>query len=48
MLRDVVGQTVLETLEEKGISIDSFLNKWLKATWWTLSPFCLTMARNLP
>lgn len=27
MLRDVVGQTVLETLEEKGISIDTFLNK---------------------
>ena len=27
MLRDVVGQSVLETLEEKGISIDTFLNK---------------------
>ena len=27
MLRDVVGQTVLETLEEKGMSIDTFLNK---------------------
>jgi hypothetical protein len=27
MLRDVVGQSVLETLEEKGISIDTFLHK---------------------
>lgn len=27
MLRDVVGQTVLETLEEKGISLDAFLEQ---------------------